>query len=152
MSDHFRTPSEELQHLLNQIGDIKTTLREIAGRVAQIEQHVKRAFGVTQPAVRQSGATPNARSRPQLPPSSLSGEQAQAIFDELPRLLSTRGREGVEGRLAALEIQDLKLIAQEVGVPLPNKPSRRSLISVIVQRAAESRLLSTNRNLPRTSN
>src|SRR5438132_878871 len=91
MNDQFRTPSEELQHLLNQISDVKAALREIAGRVAQIEQHVKRAFGVPQGSPRRPvGTSSSKRVRPQLPLSSLTNEQAQAIFDELPRLLETR--------------------------------------------------------------
>src|SRR6266487_3600941 len=97
MSDEFRTPLEELQHLLGQIAEVRTTLREVAGRLSHIEQHVKRAFRLPKgPASRPSRQS---RTRPQLPPPTLSSSEVLELFDELPPLLESHGREGVERRL-----------------------------------------------------
>jgi hypothetical protein len=145
MSEGFRTPPEELQHLLGQIAELKATLREIAGRLSQIEQHVKRAFRLPKspPSRRTSAHQPRAP----LPPPTLSPSDALKLFDELPPLLESHGREGVERRLGGLEIPDLKLIVQELGAPLPSKPSRKALTAAIFGRVNESLLLSRNRNI-----
>src|SRR5438093_394496 len=50
MSEGFRTPPEELQRLVGEIAEMKSTLREITARLSRIEQHVKRAFGVAKAA------------------------------------------------------------------------------------------------------
>lgn len=148
MSEGFRDAPEELRHVLEQIIELRRSLSEIAGRLAQIERHVKRAFGVPPNQDRKAGAPRPPRAvRPALPPPTLSPAQALAVFDELSPLLENRGREAVERRLSSLEVSDLKLIAQEVGAPLPRKPSRRALGAVILGRVNESRLLSRNRNV-----
>jgi hypothetical protein len=145
VTDDFRTPPEELQHLLGQIVEVKATLRDVAGRLSQIEQHVRRAFRVPKnPPSRPSGPR---GPRPALPPPSLSSAEALKLFDELPPLLESHGREGVERRLVGLGIPDLKLLVQELGAPLPSKPSKRALTAAIVGRANESLLLSRNRNI-----
>ncbi len=145
MSEDFRTPSEELQHLLGQIGDVKAALREIAGRLSRIEQHVKRAFRLPKSPPR--GPTSPRQPRPALPPPTLSSSDALKLFDELPPLLESHWREGVERRLEGLDIPDLKLIVQELGAPLPSKPSRKALTAAILGRANERLLLSRNRNI-----
>lgn len=145
MNEAFRTPPEELRHLLDQITELKITLRDIAGRVSQIERHVKRAFRV--PKSPKPGAASARPPRPALPPPTLSPSQALSVFDELALLLENHGREAVEGRLSSLGLSDLKLIVQELGVPLPSKPSRKALGAAILGRVNESRLLSRNRNV-----
>src|SRR5207249_2527861 len=131
--------------LLDQITELKTTLREIASRVSNIERHVRRAFRVAK------SPTPSASSprppRTSLPPPTLTRSQALSVFDELSPLLENQGREAVERRLSSLELSDLKLIVQELGVPLPSKPSRKALGAAILGRVNESRLLTRNRNV-----
>jgi hypothetical protein len=145
MSEGFRTPPEELRHLLDELAAVRATLRDIGGRLAQIERHVKRAFNV--PPRPTSSASSRGSVRAALPPPTLSPAQALSVFDELAPLLEDRGREAVEERLSTLGLSDLKLIAQELGAPLPRKPSRRALGVAILGRVNESRLLSRNRNV-----
>lgn len=151
MSDEFRTPTEELRHLLEQIAEVKTTLRDVAGRLAQIEQHVKRAFRLP-PRVASPASVPRGPRTP-LPPPTLSPSEALRLFDELPPLMEHEGRDGIERRLKDLDVPDLRLMVHELGAPLPGKPSRRALIAAIMGRANESLLLSRNRNVstPRSS-
>jgi hypothetical protein len=145
MNEAFRTPAEELRHLLDQITELKTTLRDIAGRVSHIEQHVKRAFRVPKsPGPQRSSAR---LPRPSVSPPTLSPSQALSVFDELRPLLENHGRDGVEQRLSSLELPDLKIIVQELGAPMPSRPSRKALVAAIIGRVNESRLLSRNRNV-----
>lgn len=150
MSDQpsFRTPAEELHHLIEQIGEMRTVLREMTSRLGQIERHAKRAF---QPP-KAAAASPRPRGevrapRAPQPPPTLSSAAALELFDQLPGLLDSGGRKAVEGKLGSLELPDLKLLAQELGAPLPKKPSRKGLYSVIMGRVNESLLLSRNRNV-----
>jgi hypothetical protein len=145
MTEEFRTPPEELQRLLDQIDELRLSLREISGKLSRIEQHVRRAFRVPKGPL--SGAISSRQSRHSLAPSTLSSSEALKLFDELPPLLENHGRECVERRLDSLEIPDLRLIVKELGAPLPSKPSRRTLTNAILGRANESRLLSRNRNI-----
>lgn len=142
MTDDFRTPPQELQRLLEQIADLKATLREVSGKLTRIEQHVKRAFSVPKAPTGQRETKAG-----QGAPASLSAAKAQEVFDELPPLLETGGREAVEKRLGLLEVADLKVIAQELGAPLPKHHSRKTLGDAIIQRATESQMLSRNRNV-----
>lgn len=144
MSGEFRTPPEELRHLLDQIGELKASLREIAGRVSQIERHVRRAFQVPKGHI---PAAPRARPTASLPPPTLSPSEVLRVFDELGPLLDSGGREAVEQRLSSIEIPDLRLMVHELGAPMPSKPSRKGLVAAILGRANESLLLSRNRNV-----
>jgi hypothetical protein len=143
----FRTPTEELQRLEEQIAQAREALREIAARLSQIERHVKRAFGVQK--TRAVDPAANARSAPVAPDAAPTLTQAEALklFDEFPAIWARDGRPAVEQRLSELTLPDLKLLAQELGAPLPRKPSRKSLVSAVVGRVNESVLLSTNRNV-----
>lgn len=146
MSDQssFRTPAEELHHLLEQVIEIRGVLRDVAAKLGQIERHAKRAFQAPKAA-----ALPRPRPvvRSAQPPPTITAAAALDLFDQLPGLLDSGGRKAVEERLGALELPDLKLLAQELGTPLPTKPSRKSLNAVIIGRVNESLLLSRNRNV-----
>lgn len=143
----FRTPTEELQRLEQQIAQAREALREIAARLSQIERHVKRAFGVqkTRAVNRAVNAGP-ASVAPDAAPT-LTQAEALKLFDELPAIWARDGRPAVEQRLSELTLPDLKVLAQELGAPLARKPSRKSLVSAVVGRVNESVLLSTNRNV-----
>jgi hypothetical protein len=145
MIDDFRSPTEELNHLLKQVTEIKDALREIGARVLQIERHVKRAFGVAADSEKKQPAQP--RRQTALPPPTVTPAEALKLFDELLPLLRSAGPDGVRKRLSSVEVSDLKLLVQELGAPLPSKPSRSALTSAILSRASESILLSRNRNV-----
>lgn len=142
----FRDRDQELEHLGRQLSDIKEALREIGGRVNQIERHVKRAFGVSrlpgQPANRPAASSKGAPQKP-----TISPEQVRPIFDELVRNWKEESPERVEARLQEMGIPDLKLMAHELGLSFASKPSRKALASGIIGRINESIMLSRNTNL-----
>lgn len=142
MNEDFRSTPQEVEHLLKQIAETKDALREISARVANIERHVKRAFSVAeQPRQKQSRRSP-APSQP-----TLTAEGARQLFEELRAIFKDSGRDGVAPRLSKIELADLKFLVQELGAPLPNKPSRPSLLSAILSRLNESVMLSRNQNV-----
>jgi len=148
--DQFRTTNEELTKLLNEISDIKSTLKEIGGAVFRIERHVKRSFGLTTPASTPKSANSKPKPRQtELEKPSISPEEALRLFDKLAEEWGKTGSEEVEKRLSAMSIPDLKLMAYELGVTFSSKPSRRPLVSGILGRLNERALLSKNVNVTR---
>lgn len=152
MSEHnqqpFRNRDEELEHLGRQMADIREALREIAGRVNQIERHVKRAFGVSSLPGQATSKGPRrpARDGVQEQPT-MSAEEAISAFDGLVGTWKEHSPERVESRLQDIGTPDLKLIAHELGLSFASKPSRKALVSGIVGRINESIMLSRNTNL-----
>jgi len=142
----FRNREQELENLGRQLGDIKDALREIAGRVNQIERHVKKAFSVPILPGQTTAQRAKAASRASKEPT-ISAEQVSAIFDDLTRMYREQSPESVEVRLQEMGTPDLKLIAREVGRSFSSKPSRKMLISAIIGRVNESIMLSRNINL-----
>jgi hypothetical protein len=142
----FRSRDEELEYLGRQIGEVKDALREILGRVNQIERHVKRAFGVSP----LPGQSPGKRTGPASSLSeapTISREQVRPIFDDLTRMWKEEFPEKVEAKLQKMGIPDLKLMANELGLSFASKPSRKILVSGIIGRVNESLMLSRNTNL-----
>jgi hypothetical protein len=151
MSEHnqqpFRSRDEELEHLGRQMADIRESLREVAGRVNQIERHVKRSFGVSSlPGQAMSkGPKRPADGAPEQP--TMSAEEAISAFEGLVRTWKEQSPERVESRLQEIGMPDLKLIAHELGLSFASKPSRKVLAAGIVGRINESIMLSRNTNL-----
>jgi hypothetical protein len=151
MSEHnqqpFRSRDEELEHLGRQMADIREALREIAGRVNQIERHVKRSFGVSSLPGQATSKGPRrpADGVPEQP--SMSAEEAISAFDGLVRTWKEQSPERVESRLQEIGTPDLKLIAHELGLSFTSKPSRKVLTAGIVGRINESIMLSRNTNI-----
>jgi hypothetical protein len=143
----FRSRDEELEHLGKQMADIREALREIAGQVNHIERHVKRSFGVSHlpGQVTTKGPKRPADGAPEQP--TMSAEEAISAFDGLVRAWKEQPPERVESRLQEMSTADLKLMAHELGLSFPGKPSRKALIGGIVGRINESIMLSRNTNL-----
>src|SRR5262245_47222214 len=128
----FRTPAEEAALIREELGQLRDLLREIAARLTQIERHTKRAFGGG-PTVASEARKPRSRSRPESPPT-LDSKQAAGLFDELVMLQRSSGRGVVTRRLDSLELPDLRFLASELGLPLGNNPSRKSLTPAVLGR------------------
>ncbi|MEM4724899.1 MAG: hypothetical protein QXP01_07800 [Candidatus Hadarchaeum sp.] len=140
----FRTPEEELAHLGRQLAEIREALRDISARISLIERHVKRAFGVSRlPGTSAPGASRSAKQPGDTP--SFPPEQARPIFEELIQTWCESSPDDARARLDAMSAPDLKLLAHELGLSLPKKPSRKALVSALIGRINESILLSANR-------
>jgi len=139
----FRTPEEELERLGRQLADIREALKEISSRVSLIERHVKRAFGLSRlpgdAASRASRPPKEAGGMPSFPP-----EQARPILEEPVQTWRESSPDAARARLDAMSAPDLKLLAHELGLSFPKKPSRKALVSALIGRINESILLSRN--------
>jgi hypothetical protein len=146
MSDSFfRTRDEELTRLNHELAELKTALREIGERLGQIERHVKRAFGIKE-APRGDKGKPKTKD-PDTEAPSISPDGALVVFRELTELTRDKGSTAAESRLELMSLADLRLLARELGVSFPSKPSRKSLQAGVRGRITESLMLSRNRNV-----
>lgn len=141
----FRSPTEELMALTKEISEMKGVLREMSARLAQMERHSKRAFGVKT----EREAVPPPRSKPQTEPGTLSPERALSVFDELVAVSKGDRPAEVAAQLQAMSIPDLRVLATEIGLASGSDPSRRRLVDGIVRRIRESVMLSRNTNVTR---
>jgi len=139
----FRGPDEELAQLNRELADIRVAMRDLSSRMAQIERHVKRAFRV--PTVKQDNSGQPSQSSSQS--STMSADEAFALFRELTDVSHQMGNDAVENRLQKLSIPDLKLLAHELGISFPSKPGRLALHKGIRGRISESVMLSRNTNV-----
>ncbi len=141
----FRSPNEELNHLSNEVASVKALLRELSVKISQIERHASRAFGVS-PGV---GARKNRTQFAQksVTPTTLTPEEALKLFEEFVSLWRSGNAPQVEKSLEEMNIDDMKLMAYELGVTFKSKPSKKTLGSGILRRINEAVMLSKNINI-----
>ena len=151
MSEHnqqpFRSRDEELEYLGRQTADIREVLREIAGRVIQIERHVKRSFGVSSIPGQATAKEPRRIADGTHERPTISAEEAIAAFEGLVHIWKEQTPERVESQLQQMGTADLKIMTQELGLSFASKPSRKTLTAGVVGRINESIMLSRNTNL-----
>lgn len=137
----FRTPEEEVVELARELGELKSILRDISRRLAQIEGRARRAFPSSfpkPPATNRGTWTQAAEQTP-----TLSVEQVLALYAELVQTAKDGNREEVQRRLEGMEPPNLLLLSRELGVSVgKRKPSRVVLINGVLGRLNESLMLS----------
>jgi hypothetical protein len=141
----FRTPEQEVLKLLEDCADLKRTLQSIAAQVGRMETRVKRAFPQAAEKLRE-----RAKQAKSVSTSSITGEQAQAEFENIVRIASSGSTNEAERLLNEKSASDLFAIAKEVGVAFSkSKPSIKAMREGIFGKVRESILLS--RHTPRGS-
>lgn len=144
----FRSKDEELGKLLRELSEIKAAIKDISSAVARIERHVKRSFDIAanpksgKPRVQPRGSKKGTFAKP-----SITAQQALELFDELSLKWDRSNPQVIEKQLQEIAVSDLKLLAHELGITFPTKPSRKSLCSGIIGRLNERIMLSTNVNI-----
>lgn len=143
----FRSKEEELQRLTQEIVDIKSTLKEISTAVGRIERHVKRSFGVPDKPKRSKKPAGGRTTRPPNELPTITPEEALSLFDKLSVTFREEGPQEVEKRLQSMTVPNLKIMAHELGVTFPAKPSKKAFFLGITGRLNEREMLSKNVNI-----
>lgn len=131
----FRSKDDELAELSLQLGEIRDALRGMQAKLNGIERHVKRAF----PNLPERPAS----SRKRVGSSkTMTAEEALRLFEGMAAELREDNADAVERRLRSLSVEELRVIAHELGLPASNKPPRQQLQAAISGRLRESVLLS----------
>lgn len=130
----FRTGDEEVSKLLQEVSELRQTLKAISGQLGRMENRIRLAF----PKI--SAQRPARRPKTDVP--SLSSEQASLKFESLVQLASDRRTVDAERELEDLSGADLQQIARQIGASFPStKPSVKALREGILGKIREAVLL-----------
>jgi hypothetical protein len=145
----FRSKEEELKKLVQEISDLKSTMKEMSSSLTRIEKHVKRSFGIPP---KSKAAGPGSRpsqtgaERKKEEPT-ITPEEALKLFDKLSEKWMGQDSSEIENELQDMIVPDLKLIAHELGLTFKGKPSKKTLCGGILSRLNERAMLSRNVNI-----
>ena len=143
----FRSKEEELERFMREIEAVKNSVKDAIATLNRIERHMRRVFEIPQQpngAAAKKRAPGSVKSRSEKP--TISSDEALDVFDDLSALFDDGQAEAAQNRLQRMHVPDLRLVAQELGVTFPSRPSKRSLCSAIVRRINERSMLSKNVN------
>jgi hypothetical protein len=149
MSENFfRDKEEELQRLTQEIADLKSTMKDMASSLTRIERNVKRSFGI--PPKSQSSVASKPRQKiaeSKKEEATITPEESLRLFDELSEDWGNQKQGLIEGRLQEIPVQNLKVIAHELGLTFKGKPTKKVLYEGIISRLNERAMLSRNINV-----
>lgn len=129
---------QESGGLVEEIGELKEILRDVARKLTRLETQVKRR-GVSAGSKTSDismGADVNK-------PANLSAANVLEVYEELRLQAKNGNEEGVRQQLLAMSATDLNLMCCELGMPPSSKnPSRKKMFELIIGRIKQSLRLS----------
>ena len=129
---------QESGGLVEEIGELKEILRDVARKLARLETQVKR--GVISAGSKTSDI---ARSADVNKPVNLSAANVLEVYEELRLQAKNGNEEEVRQNLLAMSSSDLNLMCCELGMPPSSKnPSRKKMFELIIGRIKQSLRLS----------
>ena len=142
--DIFNTPEQEIKRLAEEIKGLKEAAQDVMRSLSRIETRMQRAFPSQYP--KGSSSKKERLSIPDKQPT-LSPEQALQLYDELVQQAKRDDTHLIKERLASLNVADLSLLRQELGISIgKKKPSRKALTDLVMSRINESIMLSKHLN------
>jgi len=129
---------QESGGLVEEIGELKEILRDVARKLTRLETQVKRG-GLSAG----SKTSDISRGADVNKPANLSAGNVLEVYEEL-RLQAKNGyEEEVRQKLLAMSATDLNLMCCELGMPPSSKnPSRKKMFELIIGRIKQSLRLS----------
>lgn len=129
---------QESGGLVEEIGELKEILRDVARKLTRLETQVKR--GVLSP-VSKTSDTPSSGDVNK--PANLSAGNVLEVYEELRLQAKNGNEEEVRKKLLAMSATDLNLMCCELGMPPSSKnPSRKKMFELIIGRIKQSLRLS----------
>ncbi|MEG4420386.1 hypothetical protein QUA70_17630 [Microcoleus sp. LAD1_D5] len=124
--------------LVEEIGELKEILRDVARKLTRLETQVKR--GVISAGSKTSDIPRGADVNK---PLNLSARNALEVYEELRLQAKNGNEEEVRQKLLAMSATDLNLMCCELGMPPSSKnPSRKKMFELIIGRIKQSLRLS----------
>ncbi|MEG4392020.1 hypothetical protein [Microcoleus sp. BROC3] len=129
---------QERGGLVEEIGELKEILREVARKLTRLETQVKR--GVISAGSKTSDIP---RVADVTKPANLSAVNVLEVYEELRLQAKNGNEEEVRQKLLAMSATDLNLMCCELGMPPSSKnPSRKKMFELIIGRIKQSLRLS----------
>lgn len=139
------SPAQQIERLLDELYEVRSSLREIAQRLARIESRAKRAF----PSVSAPKAVAAKRDKETkgVPPT-MTREEALVYFDHVRDIAAGENVRAAIEKLDALSLPNLGFLAKELGLSLgKSKPSRRHMTDAVLSRVKQSLMLRQHTNV-----
>ena len=138
MESEFRGKEEEVRRLLEELGELRRTIKTISAQLGRLENRVKVNFPIVAKQIDE-----RRREISQQSFSALTSEQAQEEFDNIVQMARSGAASEAESYLERRPGPDLLAIAKEVGVSFKtSKPSIKAMREAILGKVRESILLS----------
>ncbi|MEG4504424.1 hypothetical protein QUA81_10550 [Microcoleus sp. F6_B4] len=129
---------QESAGLVEEIGELKEILRDVARKLTRLETQVKR--GVISAGSKTSDISGGADVNK---PANLSARNVLEVYEELRLQAKNGNEEEVRQKLLAMSATDLNLMCCELGMPPSSKnPSRKKMFELIIGRIKQSLRLS----------
>ena len=129
---------QESGGLVEEIGELKEILRDVARKLTRLETQVKR--GVISAGSKTSDIPRGADFNK---PVNLSAANVLEVYEELRLQAKNGNEEEVRQKLLAMSATDLNLMCCELGMPPSSKnPSRKKMFELIIGRIKQSLRLS----------
>lgn len=129
---------QESGGLVEEIGELKEILRDVARKLTRLETQVKR--GVLSAGSKTSDIPTGADVNK---PANLSAANVLEVYEELRLQAKNGNEEEVRQKLLAMSATDLNLMCCELGMPPSSKnPSRKKMFELIIGRIKQSLRLS----------
>lgn len=129
---------QESGGLVEEIGELKEILRDVARKLTRLETQVKR--GVLSAGSKTSDLPTGADVNK---PANLSAANVLEVYEELRLQAKNGNEEEVRKKLLAMSATDLNLMCCELGMPPSSKnPSRKKMFELIIGRIKQSLRLS----------
>jgi hypothetical protein len=129
---------QESGGLVEEIGELKEILRDVARKLTRLETQVKR--GVISAGLKTSDSPTGAEVNK---PANLSAANVLEVYEELRLQAKNGNEEEVRKKLLAMSATDLNLMCCELGMPPSSKnPSRKKMFELIIGRIKQSLRLS----------
>ncbi|MBD1830099.1 hypothetical protein NDI47_15945 [Microcoleus vaginatus GB1-A2] len=129
---------QESGGLVEEIGELKEILRDVARKLTRLETQVKR--GVISAGSKTSDIPTGADVNK---PANLSAGNVLEVYEELRLQAKNGNEEEVRQKLLAMSATDLNLMCCELGMPPSSKnPSRKKMFELIIGRIKQSLRLS----------
>ncbi len=128
---------QESGGLVEEIGELKEILRDVARKLTRLETQVKRGgLSASKTSDISTGADVNK-------PANLSARNVLEVYEELRLQAKNGNEEEVRQKLLAMSATDLNLMCCELGMPPSSKnPSRKKMFELIIGRIKQSLRLS----------
>jgi hypothetical protein len=129
----------QVEHILNELYELRVSLAEITRKVSRIEKVVKAAYP-NAVAPREAAVKKDKTATGEKP--TMTREEALAYFDRLRDITKGDGTEAGMRSIDSLSIANLIFLAQELGATVSkNKASRRALANEVLGRVRQSIML-----------
>jgi hypothetical protein len=134
MSNEFAKPSDEIIRISEEINLLRRDLQQVAGALSRIERRLKATF----PNYPARQKTDRAIPRTKPPPSHLTPQELQQLFNDAVAATQADGDNGFQRRVSDTSDSDIIALAVEIGMGASSSLTRNKAIGGVRKRVQEA--------------